>query len=161
MASPAAKRLHVVVLSADEIAEQEERGRDAISFAADRDVIGPGHGRVAIVFAGDERELVITHLGTVKAVDARTHLDGTWVVSSLIALTAPILLTNIAADDVRRAAKARRGGGLEVAVSDRLRDVLISRIGGRTGRSWARPNGCSAVWMDPSVGTTPTQSVPR
>lgn len=135
MVSPAAHRLHVVVLSADEIAEQEERGRDAISFAADRDVEGPGLGRVAIVFSRDERGIVISHLGAVKAANQRTNLDRTWVVSSLAELAPPIALTDIladlggAADEIRRAAESRRGGGLSGAVSDKLREVLVSRLG--------------------------------
>ena len=95
--SAAARRLHVVVLVAEELEERLDRGREAISFAVDRGVDSPGFGRVAVVVTdNDEGESVVSHLGLVKSGTARTNLDATWVLSAVRALKVPILLTDLA-----------------------------------------------------------------
>lgn len=154
MAAPAATRLHVVVLSAEEISPQEDRGRDAITLAADPAVESPGRGRVAIVVSRDDGDsgAAITHLGVVKASGKSTTLDVNWAVSSLQAVTPPIALSDIeadlgsAAEVVRRVAASRRGGGLSDPVSDRLRRALMPRVG---PENW--PQVGTPSWMRPRL----------
>ena len=48
----AAHRLHIVVLTTEELDGELDRGREAISFAVNRGVDSPGLGRVAVVVTG-------------------------------------------------------------------------------------------------------------
>lgn len=152
--SAAARRLHVVVLAAEELEEQLDRGREAISFAADRGVDSPGFGRVAVVVTDNaEGETVVSHLGLVKSGTARTNLDATWVLSAVRALKVPILLTVLAAElgrsanAVQRVVSLRRGGSLPQAASTALRSAIQSRIG---AGEWPSDDG-RPEWMLPRL----------
>ncbi|WP_147106379.1 hypothetical protein [Nesterenkonia populi] len=133
--SSAASRLHIVVMSREELAEQEERDRSTVSFAVDRETESPGFGRIAVIVTQDDRRNpAISHLGVVKAGPARTNLDSTWVLSAARAIGVPIKLTDLstdlgsASDVIRRAASRRRGGPLPGAASTKLREAIRSRI---------------------------------
>jgi hypothetical protein len=154
MSAAAAHRLHVVVLTAEELDEQLGRGREAISFAADRGVDSPGLGRVAIVVTDDiQGEVVISHLGLVKSGGARTNLDTTWVLSAVRELGTPIRLTGLtaelgrSADVVQELASRRRGGSLPPAASRALRTAIQARIG---AGEWPSDDG-RPEWMLPRL----------
>lgn len=117
MSPAAAHRLHVVVMNLEELAEQLDRDREAISFAVDRDSDSPGLGRVAVVVTdGVTGEPVISHLGRVRTGGTRTNLDAIWVLSAIRELRTAIPLAEVTADlgrfadAVRQLATRRRGG---------------------------------------------------
>lgn len=150
----ASARLHVVVLTAEELGSQLDRGRETISFAVDRGVDSPGLGRVAVVVTETaEGDAVVSHLGLVKSGRARTNLDATWVLSAVRELGTPILLADLtselrrAADAVQRVASQRRGGSVPAAASSALREALQSRIG---AGEWPSDDG-RPEWMLPRL----------
>lgn len=150
MSPSAARRLHVVALSAEELDEQLGRGREAISFAADRGADSPGLGRVAVVVSEDnEGDAIISHLGLVKSGGARTNLDATWILSAVRELGTPIRLAGLSAElgrsaeAVQELAARRRGGSLSPSASSALRTAIQSRIG---AGEWPSDDG-RPEWM--------------
>ena len=154
VAMSASARLHVVVLTAEELGDQLDRGRETISFAVDRDVDSPGLGRVAVVVTENvEGDAVVSHLGLIKSGSARTNLDATWVLSAVRELGAAIPLADLASElgrateAVQRVASQRRGGSLPPAASSALRAALQSRIG---AGEWPSDDG-RPEWMIPRL----------
>lgn len=154
MSAASAQRLHVVVLHAEDLAEQLDRGRESISFAVDRSADSPGHGRVAVVVTDDMKgEAVISHLGLIRTGGARTNLDATWVLSAVRELGTPIPLPELtaelgrSADAVHQVSSLRRGGSLPPAASAALRSGIRSRIG---AGEWPSDDG-RPEWMLPRL----------
>ncbi len=154
MSAAAAHRLHVVVLTAEELDEQLARGRETISFAVDRGVDSPGLGRVAVVVTETvDGEVVISHLGLVKSDGARTNLDATWVLSAVREVATPIRLAELtaelgrSAEVVQEIASRRRGGSLPPAASSALRSAIQSRV---DAGEWPSNDG-RPEWMLPRL----------
>lgn len=154
MSAASAQRLHVVVMAAEELAEQLDRGRESISFAVDRSADSPGLGRIAVVVTDDpDGEPVVSHLGLIRSGGARTDLDSTWVLRAVRDLGISIHVAELAAD-LGRSAKAvqelisrRRGGSLPPAASAALRSAIQARIG---AGGWPTDDG-RPEWMMPRL----------
>lgn len=150
----ASARLHLVVLTTEELGDHLDRGRETISFAADRGIDSPGLGRVAVIVSHDNAgDVVISHLGLVKSGGARTNLDTTWVLSAVREIRTPIRLTELTSE-LGRSARAvhqvvsqRRGGSLPPVASSSLRSAIQSRVG--VGE-WPADDG-RPEWMLPRL----------